>query len=347
MNESRLRVQKSPSMFGVLAPMVAMGRPRTRLLLKYVGPRLHVPVQQDQEADQERGERGGPHGLSAVVAAHQVADAQADKDRCDREEHDHQERCFVEQRLDDEVDNQPDADGDQRRLQRLAVLESCRQQGHGERNADAGDRDDHRAQARGFEPLGGGEVHQHSGGEQEDDAAGEQPALHLAADRHGCQHTEDGADGEGRRYGYFGIPEEVVEPDGAELLQEDRDPEDREGEEQEGHERHAVVQRAVLAQGRDDAQRDADQDRQHGGPGDQGQGLDQRVPQGVGDGLAGDVPAQVAGVGERDEAPGRTAEPLEVPDRSGCVQLQQLDARVHQLLFVGGADGAEFLEGIA
>ena len=35
--ESRLRIQKSPSMFGVLAPMVAMGRPRTRLLLKYAG----------------------------------------------------------------------------------------------------------------------------------------------------------------------------------------------------------------------------------------------------------------------------------------------------------------------
>ena len=37
MNESRPRIQKSPSMFGVLAPMVAIGRPRTLLLLKYAG----------------------------------------------------------------------------------------------------------------------------------------------------------------------------------------------------------------------------------------------------------------------------------------------------------------------
>ena len=45
-----------------------------------------------------------------------------------------------------------------------------------------------------------------------DDAADEQPALHLAADRHGRQHADDGADGEGRRYGYLGIPRKSLNP---------------------------------------------------------------------------------------------------------------------------------------
>ena len=78
-----------------------------------------------------------------------------------------------------------------------------------------------------------------------DDVGPEQPAC--ASDE---QHKADAAD---RR-----LLEPVVELDGAELLQQHGEPEDRQREEQEGGERGGVVEAAVLADRRQDADGDAD-----------------------------------------------------------------------------------------
>ena len=56
---------------------------------------------------------------------------------------------------------------------------------------------------------------------------------------------------------------------------------------------------------------------------------------------------EVTGVGEGHEALDGAAEPFEVPQRGGGVQLQELGPRVDELLLLRRGVGAEFLEGIA
>ena len=113
-NESSPRIQKSPSMFGVPAPMVAIGRPRTLLLLKYAGQACMNRSRTMRRPRQEGCDGRRTHGLAAVVAAHQVADAHAHEDSGHREQHDHEERGLAQQRLDDEVGNNAHAHGDER-----------------------------------------------------------------------------------------------------------------------------------------------------------------------------------------------------------------------------------------
>ena len=131
------------------------------------------------------------------------------------------------------------------------------------------------------------------------------------------------------------------------FLQQHGNPEDGEREEQERHERHAVVEGAVLPKGRDDAEGNADQDCQDGGAGDERQGLDQCEAEGLRYWLPGDVLAEVARAAEGNQALGRSAKPFEVPEGGRRVQVKELAARVHELLFVGGTAGTEFLQWIS
>ena len=52
-NRSMPWIQKSPSRLGVGAPIVAIGRPRTRLEFAYACQYRHVPVEGDERRRQE------------------------------------------------------------------------------------------------------------------------------------------------------------------------------------------------------------------------------------------------------------------------------------------------------
>jgi hypothetical protein len=93
--------------------------------------------------------------------------------------------------------------------------------------------------------------------------------------------------------------------------------------------------------------RNADQDGQDRSARDECERLNQGKAESFGNGLAGDVLAEVAGVSKRHNALGRTAKPLEVAQWGRCVEVKQIDAGIHQRLPVGRAAGPELGQGIS
>lgn len=158
---------------------------------------------------------------------------------------------------------------------------------------------------------------------------------------------DEGGNAEQRAWPEGRIDEEVVEADRAELLQQHRDPKDREAKEQEGEEGDAVIEGAVLAKGRDDPQGDADDDRENRRGGDEQDGLDHRSPEEVHHGIPLEVVPEVAAGDEGGGASERTAQPQEVPQIRGCLQVQLLGPPSHQDLTVGVPARAEVFEGIS
>ena len=113
------------------------------------------------------------------------------------------------------------------------------------------------------------------------------------------------------------VAQPVVEVDPPEALEDDRHPEHREGEEHEGEEGDQVVEPGVLADRRDHADGDADEDRQ-----------DQRCP----DELERHRDAELEVVRHRQLGAGRdaevavkdVAEPEEVAGDDGSVEVEVL-----------------------
>ena len=143
----------------------------------------------------------------------------------------------------------------------------------------------------------------------------------VGEDRREHAENDDAGDRESRRF------EEVVEADGAELLEEHGQPEHGERIEEEGGERRRVVDDAVLANRRDDADEDAEHDRQ--------QRCEQHEPERGGDGVTeegGDVLALavLAEVAAQD-----AAQPVDVPLEEALVEIQPLAASGDQLIDVG------------
>ena len=92
-------------------------------------------------------------------------------------------------------------------------------------------------------------------------------ARPSAAGEGGSDHGGDDGHGDDERDREVGaVAQPVVEVDAAPRLQDDGHPEDRQGEEHEREERDEVVEAGVLAQRRDDADADADDDRHDRAP---------------------------------------------------------------------------------
>ena len=220
----------------------------------------------------------------------------------------------VEDDLHREVQREPDPDGRQRGPHGAAVVHAGEHRRDGDRGATGEDQQQDRADLRPLPPAGQLQVGEHRerrrGGDPEDlPATCRRPPT--ASDQNSPATTRDAGD---HRPGDHRVLEEVVEADRGPLLEQDGDPEGRQRVEQERQEDDPVVETAVLPQRADDADGDADDQRQDRRGGDQLQRRADGVRQQVLDGLhRAPRDAEVAGE--------QVAEPLEEPDDDVGVQV--------------------------
>ena len=142
------------------------------------------------------------------------------------------------------------------------------------------------------------------------------------------------------------IPKEIVETNGTKFLQQHGDPEHRKRKEEERHEGHAVVQPAVLAQCRHDAERNADHNGENSRSSHQQNRHSHGAAKSLGDRLAVQRITQVALPDEGNDALGRAGQPAEVPDRGRRTEVQERDPLLDQLLFVGRIAFAQVMKGV-